>query len=165
VKGLIPVDEDILPNKIDGYQTDIREGALTPYVLTSKDKHDNVKMGCQIQGLPDNTDKSGNILTGTLGGFIDHPKFGLCCFTSAHVILSGNDMCAIGNGASLQPTNDLSCFQPIRPHRFGSIVYAVCEEGNENFPGVEIVLIKVENRQIDNQGRFPGKSLFPFHYL
>ncbi|XP_060587128.1 uncharacterized protein LOC132742680 [Ruditapes philippinarum] len=156
VKGLIPVDEDILPNLIDGYKTDIREGAFTPYVLTSRDIHEKVKMGCLIQGLPDNTDTSGNIQTGTLGGFIDHPQFGLCCFTSAHVILSDNDMSAIGRGVSLQPTNDLSCYQPYHPHRFGSIVLAVCEEGNANCPGVEVVMIKIENRQIDNHGRFPG---------
>ncbi|XP_053386953.1 uncharacterized protein LOC123542924 [Mercenaria mercenaria] len=153
VKGMIPIDEEALPTRLDGFDVDVREGAFSPFLHEPNQVPDSISMGCQIQGPGENVDEDGNVLGGTLGGFIDHPEFGLCCITSAHVILSAETMRTI-NPFGWQPPHTYNniCYQPCPPHGFGRVVLAVCKEGNDDSSGVEVVMITVEDRPLADKG-------------
>jgi hypothetical protein len=84
-KGVIPIGDKLLPETIDGIETDVREGF---YELTGNYSEDcrkylyNVSTGCSI-GI------AGNTLVGTLGAFVKQNDL-IHLLTNDHVICSDN---------------------------------------------------------------------------
>ncbi|XP_045161840.2 uncharacterized protein LOC123526661 [Mercenaria mercenaria] len=91
-KGYIPIDEEPFERQYDGVQVDVREDIFVLYNYTAKERHDNVKAGCQISG---ETDERGKCPKGTLGGFVNHPDYGLCGISCSHVLLRPNELSQI----------------------------------------------------------------------
>ncbi|XP_052813612.1 uncharacterized protein LOC128240778 [Mya arenaria] len=81
MKGFIPLKEDPFEEEYDGIPVDIRSGEFRLFGNENYPSLPNVQMGCQIYRKNVNA-------YGTLGGFVDHPHYGLCGFTSAHVLLT-----------------------------------------------------------------------------
>ncbi|KAH3873665.1 hypothetical protein DPMN_036902 [Dreissena polymorpha] len=148
-KGYIPIDEDPFEKSYDGIQVEVREGVFVPFVNTSNEYHDHVRMGCAIQ----------RCLKGTLGLFIEHNIYGLCGLTCAHVMLSKeeHERCKQINGRihSDLLLNDCEVYQPEHPHGLGSLVEAIYKEGNCFQTGIDIALVEIKQRHpID--GKFPS---------
>ncbi|XP_060561273.1 uncharacterized protein LOC132721039 [Ruditapes philippinarum] len=78
-KNYIPIDEEPFEASYDSIPVDVREGVFIPYGHTAREKLNPVRMGCQI---------GGDCSSGTLGCFIDHPQYGVCGLTCAHVLLN-----------------------------------------------------------------------------
>ncbi|XP_052268152.1 uncharacterized protein LOC127869544 isoform X6 [Dreissena polymorpha] len=150
-KGYIPIDEDPFERSYDGIQVEVREGVFVPFVKTSNEYHDHVRMGCAIH----------RHLKGTLGLFIEHNIYGLCGLTCAHAMLSKeeHERCKQTNGRIYSELllNDCEVYQPEHPHGLGSLVEAIYKEGNDFQTGIDIALVKIKQRHpID--GKFPGSK-------
>ncbi|KAH3871917.1 hypothetical protein DPMN_035132 [Dreissena polymorpha] len=110
-------------------------------------------MGCKIEGHQ----------TGTLGVFIEHPSYGICGITCAHVAISATEMedCKSESGRLLWEKINPSkkcIYQPSRINgefnQFGQIVEVIYKEGKSSETGIEIALIQIEKRHPDS-GKFP----------
>ncbi|XP_052240251.1 uncharacterized protein LOC127850895 isoform X4 [Dreissena polymorpha] len=150
-KGYIPIDEDPFEKSYVGIQVEVREGVFVPFVKTSNEYHDHVRMGCAIE----------RHLKGTLGLFIEHNIYGLCGLTCAHAMLSKeeHERCKQTNGRihSELLLNDCEVYQPERPHGLGSLVEAIYKEGNCSQTGIDIALVEIKQRHpID--GKFPSSK-------
>jgi hypothetical protein len=161
VKGFIPIEEDAFQTTYDGVSVDIREGIFFPYGMATE-YHENIKMGCMITrhtGMA--TD-----LGGTLGGFIDHPLYGLCGITCAHTMMRPEEIkfCVENNGEIASPhvySSDI-VNQPKRVgyqhNKIGRVVQAFYKEGNHSEAGVEVALIQIEDRP-PVSGEFPETTI------
>ncbi|XP_053384866.1 uncharacterized protein LOC123537134 [Mercenaria mercenaria] len=155
IKGLIPVAELPFPSDICGYPTDVLEDGFTQFGGGPLDFHQKLKMGLAIHANVKNN--NGELLVGTLEGFLDHPSFGLCGLTCAHVVVSGDEMEKIKNlGCISLMENDKQVFQPVdhRALSFGRVVSAVYTEGGNGRIGMEVALFEIFDRHpVD--GSFP----------
>ncbi|XP_053389969.1 uncharacterized protein LOC128552915 isoform X2 [Mercenaria mercenaria] len=144
VKGLIPLSEEAFPKFIVNFPVDVREGNFR-YKFGGKpnDRHESLKMGCAIHGDE----------PGTLGGFLDHNEHGICCLTVAHVMLNVPKMKRTFPGQYIPESSEL-CYQPEPPNAFGYLIKAIAIEGNEDKPGIDVALVKIDER-IPLSGRFP----------
>lgn len=148
VKGLIPLEEDIFPRTVGNFETDVREGYCQWQTgKSAHDKHEQLKMGCAIGTL--DIDKFG-----TLGGFLEHCKHGVCALTCAHVVLTENEMLnpmAFCNKICVQPkTND-------KRDEFGSLENGmfILRSGTEDIGGLDAALIKIKTERLPVNGYFP----------
>jgi hypothetical protein len=167
VKGFIPIEEDAFQNTYDGVAVDIREGLFFPYG-TAREYHDDIKMGCKITRY---TGKAGDF-GGTLGGFIDHPSYGVCGITCAHALMFPDELkkCVEHNGEISWPNifaSDTVCQPhpvPGNRNKIGRVVQAIYKEGDQSEAGVEVAIIQIEERP-PKSGHFPeikhkSKTLF-----
>ncbi|XP_052264540.1 uncharacterized protein LOC127867433 [Dreissena polymorpha] len=174
-KGFIPIDEEPFKKSYDGIHVKVLEGRFTPYMNHDEEvrqgssrpsmNHANVKlnklrMGCTIEGHQ----------KGTLGVFIEHPSYGLCGITCAHVAVSDEVMmeCESKNGRFLSENGEMvhepkkHMYQPYRrtdnSNSFGQIVEVIYKKGNLSETGMEtgmeIALVQIEQRHPDS-GKFP----------
>ncbi|XP_060584015.1 uncharacterized protein LOC132740174 isoform X2 [Ruditapes philippinarum] len=158
VKGFIPIEEDAFQNTYDGVEVDIREGLFFPYG-TAREYHDDIKMGCKITRF---TGIAGD-LGGTLGGFIDHPSYGVCGITCAHALMFPDELrkCVEHNREITWPkifSSDIVCQPNIvsdKINKIGRIVQAIYKEGDQSEAGVEVAVIQIEDRP-PISGHFPG---------
>jgi hypothetical protein len=155
VKGFIPIEEDAFQKTYDGVPVDIREGLFFPYGMAGE-YHDNIKMGCKITRLTEIDRKRG----GTLGGFIDNPKYGLCGITCAHAMMFPDELekCVEQNGEISWPqiSSDIVCQpDPLAINKIGRIVQAIYKNSNQYEASVEVALIQIEDRP-PKSGVFPN---------
>ncbi|XP_053386770.1 uncharacterized protein LOC128550862 isoform X1 [Mercenaria mercenaria] len=156
VRNLIPLGEEPIPGTIDNFPTDVIEGKFDFFCNGPNDYHKVIKIGCGIHAGV-RTD-NGDILGGTLGAFVKHKTFDLCCITSAHVVLSHEELqwtkrysySDFGNNETKM------VFQPAcqQSESFGRVVAASYKEGGHRSPGVEVALIQVQRRK-PISGSFP----------
>ncbi|XP_053388956.1 uncharacterized protein LOC128551998 [Mercenaria mercenaria] len=153
VKGYIPINEDPFPQKIDGFEVDVLEGKFETYNGGPNEFHVHLKMGLAIHAniLDDNK----HLLGGTLGGFIDHPKYKMCGITCAHVVCSSEEMSSV-ESCGIKTDFDKHVFQPVNHESksFGRVEMAVYERGDESSSGVEAALFNIEKRH-PKDGSFP----------
>ncbi|XP_053406175.1 uncharacterized protein LOC123534853 isoform X2 [Mercenaria mercenaria] len=158
IKGLIPIKEEPFPSEIDGFPTDVREAGFTLFNGGPNEFHENLKMGCAVHANVTNTE--GDIMGGTLGGFVHHPEFGNCCLTCAHVVSKPDDMINLrdNNGGKAVIGTDCNylVYQPVShgSRHFGRLVSVVYKEGGEGKSGVDAALIQITKR-------FPRSGDFP----
>jgi hypothetical protein len=142
-KNYIPIDEEPFKTKYDGIPVDVREGAFIPFGRTAKDLLDPVKMGSQI---------GGDTHMGTLGFFIDHPQFGICGLTCAHVLLTGREMTQLKtlHGGTLEwPLHEMckNVYQPAdKQSVLGHTVQVIYKEGSNENCGMELALFRITDR-------------------
>ncbi|XP_053390958.1 uncharacterized protein LOC128553801 [Mercenaria mercenaria] len=147
-KHYIPINEDPFKTHYDEIPVDVREGVFIRFGRTATDFLDHVQMGCQIRGEVEN----GQYVEGTLGCFIDHPQYGVCGLTCAHVLLSPWDLIrlkSVHNGTFNWPLHDMqrTVYQPAnQTNDIGHTVQLVYKEGSENCSGMEVALFKLTNR-------------------
>ncbi|XP_060590879.1 uncharacterized protein LOC132745888 [Ruditapes philippinarum] len=156
VSGLIPLEEELITRYLGTFPTDVIAGDFCCLGDRPNDFHENIKIGSAIHaGLK--TDK-GEMLGGTMGCFVKHKLFGMCCLTSAHIVLSqAENQEVLKDGYREYDRNSLKpVYQPISKNlsQFGQVVAAACNEGQSDTPGVEVALIKVLCRQ-PTSGSFP----------
>ncbi|XP_060605435.1 uncharacterized protein LOC132757952 [Ruditapes philippinarum] len=151
-KNYIPIDEEPFETKYDGIPVDVREGAFTPFGRTAKELLDPVQMGSQI---------GGDIYAGTLGFFIDHPQFGICGLTCAHVLLKRWEMTQLKtlHGGTLKwPLHEMSknVYQPAdKQSVLGHTVQVIYKEGSDENCGMELALFRITDRH-------PKSPSFPY---
>ncbi|XP_053378860.1 uncharacterized protein LOC123526246 [Mercenaria mercenaria] len=151
-KNYVPIDEEPFQDYYDGIPIDVREGVFVTHPATpfSTEDTDVLKMGCQI-----GSEMSKN--AGTLGGFIEHPQYGLCGFTCAHVLLPQMYMEALKRSGSINWPNFYpheTVNQPGNSNNgVGRLVQAVYTDGNDGQIGVEVALFQIETRH-PNAGDF-----------
>ncbi|XP_053378818.1 uncharacterized protein LOC128548329 [Mercenaria mercenaria] len=161
-KNYIPTDEEPFQSNYDGIPVDVREGGFVLYTSPRADeRHEHIKMGCKISR---DKLKGTDIchMSGTLGGFVQHPKYGLCGFTCAHALLHHSeleelkDMGGILHWPYFGELEAIS--QPEKAlNEIGRLVQAVYKEGVNGGTGVEVALFQVEKRYpID--GDFPSSQ-------
>lgn len=129
-KGYIPVGETALCSSIDGISVDVLEGI---FVLCA------ASMGRPISGNADGY--------GTFGGFIDHPTFGLCGITNAHVLLNVDQMSILIQSETLRyeyfQNNTINV--TVNGTEIGSVVEAVYTSGDDDCEcGMEMAIFKIE---------------------
>ncbi|XP_060601733.1 uncharacterized protein LOC132754986 [Ruditapes philippinarum] len=132
-----------LETNYDGIPVDVREGAFIPFGRTAKDLLDPVKMGSQI---------GGDIIEGTLGFFIDHPQFGICGLTCAHVLLTRWEMTQLKtnhSGTLKWPLHRMckNVYQPADKRSvLGHTVQVIYKEGSDENCGMELALFRITDR-------------------
>lgn len=143
IKGLIPLQEDPFPKEIGSFKVDVREGTFKFYVGGKpSDMHTNLKMGCAIG-------PAARDVYGTLGGFVDHPVYGLCALTCAHVVMQESELRHNANIAGL------TCVQPNNTEaEFGEVIKTVFRDNGSYRSGLDVALIKINSRAPAN-GYFP----------
>ncbi|XP_045169699.2 uncharacterized protein LOC123532349 [Mercenaria mercenaria] len=159
IKGYIPIDEEVFATHYNDVGIDVREGMFSPFGLTAKSYHENLRLGCQIARQ----------LLGTVGGFIEYPGYGLCGLTCAHVLLDSTEMRGLTNDPRgtkewrspssneyvFQPENDVALASRYGVDLFvGRLVKAVYRKGGGGQSGMDIALFQVE-RRYPNSGEFP----------
>ncbi|XP_060572772.1 uncharacterized protein LOC132730784 [Ruditapes philippinarum] len=141
-KNYIPIDEEPFETSYDSIPVDVREGVFIPYGHTAGEKLNPVRMGCQIGG-----DSS----SGTLGCFIDHPQYGVCGLTCAHVLLHSLELERLKSyGMMKWPLHGMSInvYQPADNQSvLGNIVQLICKTGSSNTCGMDVALFRVTDRQ------------------
>ncbi|WAR30317.1 hypothetical protein MAR_032859, partial [Mya arenaria] len=160
-KGFIPIDEDQFPDNYKGIPTDVMEGSFTSFCKTANEKHANLRMGCEIQ-------RKVNEVTGTLGGFIEHPEYGTCGIISAHVALHSDELfeCKYRGGHLKlhhwpeRYVNDRAIYQPAaydESQPIGQLMEAIYIEGDYSTSGVDIAIFQITDR-FPADGKFPAQS-------
>ncbi|XP_045187834.2 uncharacterized protein LOC123545572 [Mercenaria mercenaria] len=146
-KHYIPINEEPFPTELHGIPVDVRECEFELCGRSAKTFHDKVKMGCKISStfLPQKH--------GTLGGFVEHPEYGLCGITCAHVVLSDDLKFELKAKANVKE-NEMSCceiFQPFndpqKQNVIGKQVEVTYKEGGNGTAGVDLALFKLHQRQ------------------
>ncbi|XP_053391114.1 uncharacterized protein LOC128553939 [Mercenaria mercenaria] len=173
VKGYIPIDEVPFRTSYNNIRTDVREGIFTPY-MHSQDTEDCLRFGCQIENSPlCDTPQSG-----ALCGFIEHPRYGTCGITSAHVLLNHEKFEKLKREGEivspLFPENRSLGYVYWRCSekqiRTGEIVRALYCTGDEEETGYEVTLFKVTSGR-PKTGQFYGDECetyntgFTYDYL
>ncbi|XP_053391473.1 uncharacterized protein LOC128554248 [Mercenaria mercenaria] len=156
VRNLIPLEEEPIPSLIDNFPTDVLEGKFNFICKGPNDYHKVIKMGCGIHaGVRTN---NGDTLGGTLGAFVKHKTFDLCCITSAHVVLSYEELQWIKKYSYVDfgEKETKMVFQPAceQSETFGRVVAASYKEGGDRTPGVDVALIQIQSRK-PTSGSFP----------
>ena len=155
IKGFIPVNEELFPTVLDWYETDVREGVVYSAIRPKPDEyHSNVRVGCAIGA-------SEVDFSGTLGPFLDHPQFGICAISCAHMFVNPSDIDGFIRSESLNRflgnrRNPMLIHQPPSDTPIGSLIEARISRGNASngLPGSDCALIKIETREpVD--GYFP----------
>ncbi|XP_053378508.1 uncharacterized protein LOC123526657 [Mercenaria mercenaria] len=152
-KGLIPVGEKLLPDTLTigdtTFKTDVREGGRVSFAVGGRptEKHQNLKVGCRI------TSKDG---AGTIGGFVNHPKYGFCAVTCAHVLLSGEEMIDYKKGKKVKVKRN--CYQPSEPDKCGQLLEIMLRGGDANTTGLDVAFVKVDDDRQPISGDFPDYS-------
>lgn len=158
VKSVVFLTEETFPEELDGFPVDVREGVFRFCASSAGDFHEKVRMGCKItSGL--HPDKHG-----TLGGFIEHPEYGLCGFTCAHVFRNQAEMFTLKCKEVLKEDDllrECDVFQPEMGYnnKIGRVVKFIYKEGssdNDN-TGVDAAMIKIEKRAPE-AGNFPDEE-------
>ncbi|XP_053375469.1 uncharacterized protein LOC123534679 isoform X2 [Mercenaria mercenaria] len=150
VKGLIPLKEEPFPEQIGQYFVDVREAVFKLFLGGRPNEyHENLRMGCAIRNSK--IDQLRNCSAGTLGGFPEHPHYGLCCITCAHVLCDDlNNFQHCQNGVRHWTGNDQpkEVFQPccFGSPLFGHLVCAIYNQGGFGKAGVDVALIKIDSR-------------------
>ncbi|XP_060560066.1 uncharacterized protein LOC132720096 [Ruditapes philippinarum] len=141
-KSYIPIDEEPFKTNYDDIPVDVREGAFIPYGHTAGEKLDPVRMGCQI---------GGDSFSGTLGCFIDHPQYGVCGLTCAHVLLHSLKLKRLKSlGMVKWPLHGMSTnvYQPADNQSvLGNVVQLICKKGTGNTCGMDVALFRITDRQ------------------
>ncbi|XP_060555803.1 uncharacterized protein LOC132716510 isoform X2 [Ruditapes philippinarum] len=141
-KNYIPIDEEPFETSYDSIPVDVREGVFIPYGHTAGEKLNPVRMGCQI---------GGDSFTGTLGCFIDHPQYGVCGLTCAHVLLHSLKLEKLKSlGRMKWPLHGLSTnvYQPADNQSvLGNVVQLICKKGSGNTCGMDVALFRIIDRQ------------------
>ncbi|XP_045178974.2 uncharacterized protein LOC123538739 [Mercenaria mercenaria] len=157
-KGYIPLDEDPFERRYVGVPVDVREGMFVTCpgssVPKAKEYHEPLRMGCDIAGKSKKQ-------SGTLGGFIEHPQYGICGLTCAHVLLNFEYFKKLiekedrrMHWPEFNPCE--AVYQPgDSDHQIGQLVQAVYQEGGKDFIGVEVALFQIEQRP-PAEGEFPS---------
>ncbi|XP_053378859.1 uncharacterized protein LOC128548343 [Mercenaria mercenaria] len=158
-KNYIPTDEEPFQSNYDGIPIDVREGGFVLYTSPRADeRHEHIKMGCKIS-----RDKLKGAefshMSGTLGGFVQHPKYGLCGFTCAHALLHYLELEELKEKGGILHWPYFGEFEAInQPENalnvIGRLVQAVYKEGVNGGTGVEVALFQIERRHPTN-GDFP----------
>ncbi|XP_060601543.1 uncharacterized protein LOC132754833 [Ruditapes philippinarum] len=159
-KNYIPIDEEPFDDHYEGIPIDVREGGFMthPRIPSGGEISDGLKMGCNIGSVA--CEKFG-----TLGGFIEHPKYGLCGLTCAHVLLSNEWMGDLKQHGSMKwPT-----FHPVEgvthpggtANVVGRLVEAVYTKGQSEQSGMEIALFQIEEHR-PSSGKFHGNDDMAF---
>ncbi|XP_060596530.1 uncharacterized protein LOC132750552 isoform X2 [Ruditapes philippinarum] len=161
VKGIIPLNEEYFPTKLEGTPVDVREGGVRLCVNKAEEYQENVTMGCKI------TSSTCPVKAGTLGGFIEHPEYGLCGITCAHVIMNDADKFKLKEMSTITVKEKLDgmMYQPdvrIPDNKLGKLVQVIYREGENGKPGVDLALFRIETRA-PKQGRFPDNTLPSFN--
>ncbi|XP_053388989.1 uncharacterized protein LOC128552020 [Mercenaria mercenaria] len=159
IKGVIPIKEKEFPKTLTSensiiYETDVREGYVDLKAGGWPDEiHTDVKMGCKIGGM-ENEDEFG-----TLGGFLELPRYGLCCLTCAHVLVT--------EAKGEYEDDEFICYQPNvgnrktfgQKRRFGCLrkahTYAGDTGSDPPKAGLDYALVKLD------EDRKPCSGLFP----
>ncbi|XP_060556030.1 uncharacterized protein LOC132716726 [Ruditapes philippinarum] len=160
-KKYIPIEEEPFDNFYDEIPVDVREGSFMthPANPVNHETLSNLKMGCNIGSEQSN-------YTGTLGGFIDHPTYGLCGLTCAHVLLDDefmDDLLRIGSiiWPNFHPNESVT--QPGgTTNVMGRLVQADYKKGEDDQSGLEIALFQVERRH-PHTGTFLGHDDMRFN--
>ena len=158
IKGFVPVNEEYFPSILDGYETDVREGVVYSAAHPKADEyHNNLRVGCAV-GAPEMD------FSGTLGPFLDHPKFGVCAISCAHLFVNPSDIDEFIRSESLKQflverkRESMAIHQPpsSASDRIGYLIEARISRGrsSEGRPGSDCALIKIQTRE-------PVDGLFP----
>ena len=149
IKGFIPVNEEWFSAVLDGYETDVREGVVYTATRPKPDEyHSNVRIGCAIGATEVN-------LSGTLGPFLDIPRYGICAISCAHMFINPSDIDGVIQCQSLKlfrerknRSNPMSIHQPPSNTRIGCLIEARISRGrsSDGLPGSDCALIKIQNR-------------------
>jgi hypothetical protein len=160
VKGIIPLDEEPFPTELDGIPVDVREGRVRLCGQNADEYQTNVKMGCKITS-------SSCPKSGTLGGFVEHPEYGLCGITCAHVVMDDSSLIRLKEKTTWTEKDfNATIYQPDyipKPdkgeqgpdYEVGKLVRVTYKEGENDKPGVDLALFKIEKRAPTNGG-FPA---------
>ncbi|XP_053379965.1 uncharacterized protein LOC128548621 [Mercenaria mercenaria] len=161
-KNYIPIDEEPFQSSYDGIPVDVREGGFVLYTSPrAYERHEHIKMGCKIS-----RDKLIGaefcFMSGTLGGFVQHPKYGLCGFTCAHALLHYSELEELKDNGGILHWPHFGEFEAIsQPENalniFGRLVQAVYKEGANGSTGVEVALFQIEKRY-PTDGDFPSSQ-------
>ncbi|XP_053398673.1 uncharacterized protein LOC128556872 [Mercenaria mercenaria] len=158
VKGYIPIDELPFKASYNNIETDVREGIFTPYMHSQEDKEECLRFGCQIENSP----SSDTPQSGALCGFIEHPRYGICGITSAHVLLDPKTFEKLKNEKEviwpLSPDNESHghVYWHCGQTQIGDIVRALYCKGDElDEDGYEVALFKITNGR-PKTGQFHG---------
>ncbi|XP_052762699.1 uncharacterized protein LOC128205233 [Mya arenaria] len=156
-KDFIYIKEDPLPAKLNGISTDVMEGAFVTFGRLSHESHDKLPMGCEI-GRGESRD------IGTLGGFIDHPEYGLCGITSGHMCLdhAEYEACVKNNGRLMleqwpEGSRGREMFQPAKLQKgdeVGHLVEVLYQVGSHLESGFDVALFQIEKK-------YPADGIFP----
>lgn len=140
-KGYIPICEEPFQSDYDGVKVDVREGAF--YANMQREGEDTLTIGCSIAVRHD-----GHSSRGSLGGFIEHPQYGLCGLTCAHVVLEENELIELQHKGEISwpnfSTTSFVYFQTTSNINIGKLVKAVYAEGGEGRYGMEAALFQIE---------------------
>lgn len=162
IKGMIPIAEDPFPVNVENFPVDVREATFTFLHGGPCEYHEKLKMGCAIGSSMQNAD--GHFLTGTLGGFVDHPEHGVCCITCGHVLYSPmGGLRGFENGVrDFGDHEHVAVYQPISKGspEFGIVKKVVYREGGNGTAGVDVALVKIFHR-IPINGDFPFSIKYP----
>ncbi|XP_053376394.1 uncharacterized protein LOC128547485 [Mercenaria mercenaria] len=152
VKHFIPINEEPFPQMLDGIPVDVREGGVQFCGASAEDFYDQVRMGCKI------TSKFQPQKHGTLGGFVEHPDYGLCA--CAHVVLNDKLKFALKEKMKVKEKEMEPCalFQPSydtqEQNQIGRLVEVTYKEGGNGKPGIDLALLKIDKRP-PSEGTFP----------
>ncbi|XP_053392076.1 uncharacterized protein LOC128554790 isoform X2 [Mercenaria mercenaria] len=151
-KNKIPLSEGKLPQTIENIPVDVREGS---FQNSSSDRYDKLLMGCQI------TSSVNSKSSGTLGGFIDHPLYGLCGVTCAHVVLSKHELHdSRKKGSRKWEDSNHKVYQPAvvqHENYVGALRETFYKTGGDSKPGVDLAVFQIQNRPPDS-GKFPEEA-------
>lgn len=144
-KGFIPMGETLFENTIGDFQVDVREGIV--YQAMQNEGTQTLKMGCKIARLE--YPQQSVAKCGTLGGFIDHPEYGICGLTAAHVLLTDTEMYELmgtGELTWLQIPSLVEvyfCDENNINRKLGHFVKAVYEKGTIGKSGFEVAIFQI----------------------
>lgn len=155
-KGLIPIGEEPFLTEY-GYPVDVREGVFFTYMQTSNESDDPLKMGCTIAKKITGEERYSH---GTLGGFIDHPQYGLCGLTCAHVLLDDIEMTRLQDKGELSwldfapdSASVYLCKEDDNYIKIGSLVKAILTKGDTGAHGMDAAIFQIERN-------FPTAGVF-----
>lgn len=146
VKGIIPVGEQLFPEKIGQYEVDVREGVFQMYSGLK------LAMGSCIGNIQSKS-------RGILGGFVRLNNGKLGCFTCAHVFSKCDSEREI-------EVHQLPCYSN-KP--FGKVIQNLNMTGDKENTGVDAALIEITDiSRVPDEGHFrikPGISKYFFLYI
>ncbi|XP_052809595.1 uncharacterized protein LOC128238059 [Mya arenaria] len=156
-KDFIPIREEPLPARLNGIRTDVMEGAFVTFGRLAHEPHDKLPIGCEI-GRGESKD------IGTLGGFIDHPEYGMCGLTSGHMCLdrAEYEACVKHDGRLMlqqwpEGTRGRGIYQPAKLQNgdeVGQLVEVLYKVGGHLESGFDVALFQIEQK-------YPADGIFP----
>ncbi|XP_060600468.1 uncharacterized protein LOC132753928 [Ruditapes philippinarum] len=106
---------------------------------------------------------------GDFGGFVEHPEYGLCGITCAHVVLDDTKFNLFKEKTTQTEEDfDVMIYQPKLnegrqgpDYEVGKLKQATYTDGGNDKPGVDLALFKIEKRAPTNGG-FPNSRISSF---